>query len=81
MCLKKPEQSAPKSSCCAGFPMADTRFEKLCASSGTSAPPDATRETEDYRVELSEVTVLELVIVPDKSRGAARASLKSLRVS
>src|ERR1700732_2041733 len=36
-CLKKPRQSAPKSSCCAGFPMADTCFEKLCASNGTSA--------------------------------------------
>jgi len=32
-------------------------------------------------VELSDVTVLELVIVPNISRGAARASLKSLRLS
>ena len=46
------------------------------------SPPDATREIEDYRVELSDVTVLELVIVPDKSRGeAVRASLKSLRLA
>jgi hypothetical protein len=33
-----------------------------------------------YRVELFGVTVLELVIVPDISRGTTRASLKSLRL-
>jgi hypothetical protein len=43
--------------------------------------PNTTREVEDYRVELSGVTVLELVIVPDISRGTARASLQCLRVS
>ena len=47
-----------------------------------SSPPETTREIEDYQVELSDVTVLELVIVPDKSHGeAARASLKSLRLA
>ena len=39
------------------------------------------RESEEYQVGLSDVTVLELVIVPDISRGSARASLTSLRVS
>jgi hypothetical protein len=42
--------------------------------------PQTMREIEEYKVELSDVTVLELVIVPDISRGAARASLKSLRL-
>jgi hypothetical protein len=45
------------------------------------SPPNTTREVEEYDVQLSDVTVLELVIVPDISRGTARASLKSLRVS
>jgi len=45
------------------------------------SPPESVREVEEYRVELSDVTVLELVIVPDISREAARASLKSLRLS
>ena len=36
---------------------------------------------EDYTVELPDVTVLELIIVPDKSGGAARASLASLRLA
>ena len=62
--------------------MAGARFEKLCASSGISAHlTNAIREVEEYRVGLSDVTVLELVIVPDISRGLARASLKSLRMS
>lgn len=45
------------------------------------SPPKTIREIEEYQVELSDVTVLELVIVPDNSRGAARTSLKSLRLS
>ena len=43
--------------------------------------PSSTRETEEYRVELSDVTILELRIVPDISGGAARASLKGLRLA
>jgi hypothetical protein len=45
------------------------------------SPPDSVRETEDYMVELSEVKVLELVIVPDKSGGEVHASLASLRLA
>jgi hypothetical protein len=45
------------------------------------SPPETIREVEEYQVALSDVTVLELVIVPDTSRGAAPASLKSLRLS
>ena len=39
------------------------------------------REVENYRVELADVRVLELVIVPEISGGATRASLTSLRLS
>jgi hypothetical protein len=45
------------------------------------SPPDTTREVEEYRVQLSAVTVLALVINPDIGGGAARASLKNFRVS
>ena len=45
------------------------------------SPPDSVRETEDYPVELSEVKVLELVIVPNKSGGEVRATLLSLRLA
>jgi hypothetical protein len=43
--------------------------------------PDATRETEDYVVELSNVTQLDLTIEPDKESRTARASLLSLRLA
>ena len=45
------------------------------------SPPQATTEVEEYRVDLSDVTVLELIITPEIGGGTARASLKSLVVS
>ena len=56
-------------------------FREIVRQQWNFSPPNTIREIEEYHVELSDVTVLELVIVPDISRGAARASLKSLRVS
>jgi len=56
-------------------------FRELLRQQWHFSPPNTTREIEEYNVQLSDVTVLELVIVPDISQGAARASLKSLRVS
>ena len=48
------------------------------------SPGGSTHETEDYRVDLRDVTVLELAIVPDISGGdaqASRASLAELRIA
>lgn len=45
------------------------------------SPPETNREVEEYQVDLYGVNVLELAIKPDISGGAARASLKSLRLS
>ena len=45
------------------------------------APPESIHEAEDYQVDLSNVTLLELVIKPNIAGGAARASLKNLRLS
>jgi hypothetical protein len=45
------------------------------------SPPGSVREVEEYQVDLSGVTALELMIVPDISGGTDRASLKSLRLS
>jgi hypothetical protein len=56
-------------------------FREIVRQQWNFSPPATTGENEGYQVQLSGVTVLELVIVPDISRGAARASLKSLRVS
>jgi hypothetical protein len=56
-------------------------FREIVRQQWNFSPPETTRENEEYHVAVSDVTVLELVIVPDISRGAARASLKSLRLS
>jgi hypothetical protein len=47
----------------------------------TFSPGGSTHETEDYRVNLWEVTVLELVISPNISGGEARASLAEMRIA
>ena len=56
-------------------------FREIVRQQWNFSPPNTIQEVEEYPVELSGVTFLELVIVPDISRGAARASLKSLRLS
>ena len=47
----------------------------------TFSPGGSTHETEDYRLDLWAVAVLELVISPDISGGNARASLSEMRVA
>jgi hypothetical protein len=56
-------------------------FQEIVRQQWNFSPPNAAREIEEYRVPLSGVTILELVVVPDISRGSARASLNSLRLS
>ena len=56
-------------------------FREIVRQQWNFSPPDSIRETEDYAVELSAVTVLELSIVPDKSGGAVRASLANFRLA
>jgi hypothetical protein len=56
-------------------------FREIVRQQWNFSPPKTIREVEEYRVALSDVTVLELIVVPDISRGAARASLKRLRLS
>jgi hypothetical protein len=56
-------------------------FREIVRQQWNFSPPATVREIEEYQVELSNVTVLELKIVPNMSGGSARASLKSLRLS
>jgi hypothetical protein len=56
-------------------------FREIVRQQWNFSQPDAVRETENYAVELSEVTVLELIISPDKSGGMVRASLANLRLA
>jgi hypothetical protein len=56
-------------------------FREIVRQQWNFSSPDATHETEDYSVELSGVTLLDLIIDPDKGNRKARASLLSLRLA
>jgi hypothetical protein len=56
-------------------------FREIVRQQWNFSPPQTVRELQEYGVELSDITVLELIITPDISGGMARASVKSLRVS
>lgn len=50
-------------------PDAGLSFREIVRQQWNFSPPGTTRETEDYTVDLSNVTILDLVIVPDISGG------------
>ena len=56
-------------------------FRELVRQQWNFSAPSSTLEREEYRFQLSAVTVLELTIVPDICGGAACASLKQLRLA
>lgn len=56
-------------------------FREIVRQQWNFSPQGATSQTQDYRVELPAVTVLELSIIPDTSGGAAVASLAQLRLA
>lgn len=56
-------------------------FREIVRQQWNFSAPASTREIEEYAVELSDVALLELTIVPDISGRAVRASLKSFRLS
>lgn len=56
-------------------------FEEIVRQQWNFSPAGSTSETEDLRVELPAVTVLELCIVPDISGGDVFASLQQLRLA
>ena len=52
-------------------------FREIVRQQWNFSPPGTAREVEDYSLDLSDVTAMELEVVPDKSGGEARASLKT----
>jgi hypothetical protein len=56
-------------------------FREIVRQQWNFSPQAATSQTQDYRVELPAVTVLELSIIPDISGGTALASLAQLRLA
>jgi hypothetical protein len=55
-------------------------FREIVRQQWNFSSPNTSREVEEYQFDLSGVTVLELIIAPDISRGSAHASLKNLRL-
>jgi len=56
-------------------------FQEIVRQQWNFNPQGATSEIEDHHVELAAVTVLELCIIPDISRGEAVAALAQLRLA
>ena len=55
-------------------------FQEIVRQEWNFSPHGSVREIEDYAVERTGVIVLELIIVPNKSGGEARASLRGFRL-
>ena len=56
-------------------------FREIVRQQWNFSPQGATSEIEDHQVELADVTVLELCIVPDIGRDSVPASLDQMRVA
>lgn len=56
-------------------------FREIVRQQWNFSSPGGVREIEDYAVDLFDVGVLELIIVPDKGGGEALASLVKMRVA
>ena len=56
-------------------------FREIVRQQWNFSPQGSTSESEDHRVELSDVTILELIIIPDTSGKIALASLAQLRLA
>ena len=65
---------------CAGLTM-EERPSEISPSAVELQPQGSTRETEDHHVDLPEVTVLELCIIPDIGGNSVPASLERMRVA
>jgi hypothetical protein len=58
-----------------------TSLKEIVRQQWNFSPPESICEVEEYQVDLSSVTVLELIIKPNIGGGIARASLKNFRLS
>ena len=56
-------------------------FREIVRQQWTFSPPSTVREVEEYQVDLPNVTILELAIVPSINGGPSRASVTSLSLS
>ena len=59
----------------------DDSYREIVRQQWNFSPPETAGEVQEYQVNLPDVARLELIISPDISGGAARASLKVLRLA
>jgi hypothetical protein len=62
-------------------PDGGTSVKEIVRQQWNFSPPGSVREAEEYQVQLSGVTLLELIINTNIGGGLARASLKNFRIS
>jgi hypothetical protein len=62
-------------------PDVEGSFREIVRQQWNFSSPGGVREIEDYAVDLPDVGVLELIIVPDKNGGETRASLVKMRLA
>jgi len=68
LCSRRNETARTQEFVCGGLPMAEDPLKKFWRQQWNFSPPDSIREVEEYQVELSGVTVLELVIQSEYRR-------------
>jgi hypothetical protein len=63
------------------LPMGENTFREIVRQQYTFSPAGTNQEIEDYRVDLNDVSALELKIIPNISGGEAYASLAEMSLS
>lgn len=79
--IEEREQSRTQEFVLRAAPTPDGPWREIARQQFNFSPSGATREQEDYRIDLPGVATLELKIVPDIGGGGARASLQQFRVA
>jgi len=64
-----------------GLPLDAGAWKEIVRQQWNFSPPNTTEECEEYKLDLPSIAALELCIIPDISRGPARASLQRLQVA
>lgn len=80
-CLRILKTRVPRNSFCDGRGAQIVLFRKSCDSSGISAQVVLSEKSKTTRLNCPTVLIIELIIVPDKSHGDARASMQSFRLA
>lgn len=81
MSFQEPEAERTQEYVLRWSPDSGQSFQEIVRQQWNFSPHGTTNETEDHHVDLPAVTLLELSIIPDISRGNAIASLAQLRLA